>query len=394
MKQGIDELIQENSTAFYTFDVGELYRRIDYLKSHLPSDICLCYAVKANPFIIKEADRRIDKLEICSPGEARICNALGVSKKKMVISGVYKTPEFIESLAADESFDGVFTVESMHQFSLLSGLSEKYRRNIQLLIRLTNDSQFGVNESDIREIIINLKKHPFIHCCGIQYFSGTQKTSVKKLRREIEHLDALLIDLKDEYGFEAETLEYGTGFPVSYFENDEFDEDAYMEEFSQILAGMSFRTKIILEVGRSLAASCGRYYTHIVDIKTNKGMNYALVDGGMHHIVYYGQQMAMKRPKLTVVGKENDDNADSWAICGSLCSMNDIIAKQIPLPEIGIGDTICFENAGAYCMTEGISLFLSRDIPAVYLIHENGDVTCVREAFETSQLNTPKYERN
>lgn len=47
--------------------------------------------------------------------------------------------------------------------------------------------------------------------------------------------------------------------------------------------------------------------------------------------------------------------------------MNDIIAKQISLPDIEIGDVICFENTGAYCMTEGISLFLSRDIPSVYI---------------------------
>ena len=73
--------------------------------------------------------------------------------------------------------------------------------------------------------------------------------------------------------------------------------------------------------------------------------------------------------------------------------MNDIIAKQIPLPDIEIGDILCFENTGAYCMTEGISLFLSREIPAVYLIRENGEAVCVRPAYETSQLNLSEYGR-
>ena len=54
------------------------------------------------------------------------------------------------------------------------------------------------------------------------------------------------------------------------------------------------------------------------------------------------------------------------------------------------GLTICFENTGAYCMTEGISLFLSRDIPAVWLIREDGTRVCVRAPFETATLNTPK----
>ena len=71
--------------------------------------------------------------------------------------------------------------------------------------------------------------------------------------------------------------------------------------------------------------------------------------------------------------------------------MNDIVAKQIELPEIETGDIICFEKTGAYCMTEGISLFLSRDIPAVYLFDREYGYKCVRNAFETADLNMPKY---
>ena len=99
----------------------------------------------------------------------------------------------------------------------------------------------------------------------------------------------------------------------------------------------------------------------------------------------------MKHPFLSVCGKEDLPKTDVWNICGSLCSMNDIVAKQVPLPDIEIGNTICFENTGAYCMTEGISLFLSRELPEVYLKKENGEAVCVRKTFETSDLNTPDY---
>lgn len=73
--------------------------------------------------------------------------------------------------------------------------------------------------------------------------------------------------------------------------------------------------------------------------------------------------------------------------------MNDIMVKQAPLPEIKIGDVICFENTGAYCPTEGISLFLSRDIPAVYLKKEDSEIVRLRDSFETYSLNNPKDER-
>ena len=52
---------------------------------------------------------------------------------------------------------------------------------------------------------------------------------------------------------------------------------------------------------------------------------------------------------------------------------------------------LLFEKTGAYSMAEGIAMFLSRELPEVYLKKENGEVVCVRKTFETSDLNTPDY---
>ena len=381
----------EQNGAWYEFDLSRIRSRLEYLRSLLGNGIALAYAVKANTFIIQEMIPWVERFEICSPGESAICDHLGVPAEKTVISGVYKTPGFIEDIVANT--DGrIYTVESMTQFALLRQLSEKYRKTLTVLIRLTNDSQFGINESEILQIIANRADYAYLNIQGIQFFSGTQKTSLKKLARELRTLDTLLEKLETEYGYAAEELEYGPDFPVAYYQDEELDEQALISGFAELLEQMPHRPPhITLELGRSIAACCGRYFTHIVDKKTNKGQNYLLIDGGMHHIVYFGQYMGMKHPMLSVPGKECEPVADNWNICGSLCSMNDIVAKQVPLPEISIGDTLYFENAGAYCMTEGIALFLTREIPAVYLISADGHRFCVRESFETCTLNTPNY---
>lgn len=376
-------------TAWYEFDMRKIRNRIAYLRSLLGEDIALAYAVKANTFIIEDMIPWVERFEICSPGESYICDELGVAPEQTVISGVYKTPSFIEECVA-KTEGRTYTVESMTQFELLRELSEKYQKKMTLLLRLTNDSQFGINESEIREIIAKREAYPWLDFLGIQFFSGTQKTSLKKLARELRTLDALLDSLKEDYGYEARELEYGPGFPVAYYEGEQIDEEALIGGFAELLKELVSKPHITLELGRAIAACCGRYFTHVVDKKTNKGQNYLLVDGGMHHIVYFGQYMGMKHPVLSVVGKENEAIGESWNICGSLCSMNDILAKQVPLPEINIGDILCFENTGAYCMTEGISLFLTREIPAVYLIRSDGRKECVRKPFETAALNTPK----
>lgn len=382
----IQKLLKENNTAFYVFDDRKVKERLRLLRSYLPEQVDIAYAVKANPFLVKGMIPWVERFEICSPGESRICDGLGVPPEMTVISGVYKTPEFIEELVA-RTEGRIYTVESMTQFALLRSLSEKYGKTLSILIRLTNDSQFGINQEELESIIENRHSYLHLHILGIQYFSGTQKTSLKKLARELHHLDALLTVLREKYDYCAEELEYGTGFPVAYF-GEELEEETLLGGFGELLEQMTFRGKITLEIGRSIAACSGRYYTHIVDIKRNKGQNYLLVDGGMHHIVYFGQYMGMKHPALRVWGKEEQPGVECWNICGSLCSMNDIMAKQVELPEVQIGDVLCFENTGAYCMTEGNALFLSRDIPGVYVIGEDGQVIQARKPFETYVLNT------
>ena len=394
MNQALNRLLQENKTAFYVFDIGKLKARIAHLQAALPPEVVLCYAVKANTFITKELIDTIHRFEICSPGEAEICRAVGVPSENMVISGVYKTPEVMEAMVTDPSFHPIYTVESLEQYELFRRLAKTYGRTLPLLLRLTNGSQFGINKGDIEAIVARRGETPEVDILGIQFFSGTQKTSLKKLKREVGKLDDLLTLLEEKYGFAAQELEYGPGFPVNYFQSDELDEAELLSGFSELLHGMTHHPKVTLELGRSIAASCGTYYTHIVDLKRNQEQNYALVDGGMHHLVYFGQHMAMKQPFFHVCGKEDLPATDQWNICGSLCSMNDVMTKQSPLPDLALGDVLAFENAGAYCMTEGISLFLSRDIPAVYLLLENGTAVQVRKAFDTATLNQPNYGKD
>lgn len=390
----IEELIAINQKAFYTFDIAVLKERIRYIREHMPENISICYAVKANSFVVREIADDVERIEICSHGEANICRALKIESSKMVISGVSKSDGLIDELVSDPDFCGILTAESIYQYERIASAAEKCKRTVNILLRLTNDSQFGMDEEAIESVISQRYNNSYINILGIQYFSGTQKTSVKKLEREIKYLDQYLNHLRECYNYEAKELEYGTGFPVSYFESETLNEDALFAAFCEIIDNMSTKPKITIELGRSIAASCGNYYTHIVDIKKNKGQNYIIVDGGMHQIVYFGQQMAMKRPFMEVAGKCGQPAEEQWNICGSLCTMNDFIVKQMPLPSVQTGDVLCFHNTGAYCMTEGISLFLSRDIPAIYLIKENSEIICVRKSYETSDMNTPYYERN
>ena len=388
-KKRIEEYARHCGTPLYLFDADVLHTRIEYLKEHLAKRIELCYAIKANPFITAEAAKDCPRLEICSEGEYRICEELGLPPKSFVISGVNKNPDFIKELIASGTDIGVYTLESPEHFSLIESASREAGRRVTVMPRLTSGNQFGMDEADIENIIRNRSDYPQLDICGIQYFSGTQKTSLKKLRREIEYIDAFAEKLETEYGFACRELEFGPGFPVYYFEGETFDEDEFLSGVNGIIDEMRFGGKLTFELGRSIAASCGIYVTRVADVKRNRGENYLILDGGMHQITYYGQFMAMKHPKIEHLGSGGEE--ENWTLCGSLCSVNDLLVKQYPLCGPKKGDLLVFHEAGAYCMTEGISLFLSRDLPAVALL-KNGNLSLLRERYEDYRLNKPNYQ--
>ena len=165
----------------YLFDGETLNRRVEHLRKSLPSSVRLCYAVKANPFLAGELSGLVERLEICSPGELRICQRLGLPREKFVISGVYKEPGLMAQLIAQQGPSCLYTVESMAQFALLRQEAVAARKRIPLLLRLTSGNQFGITSQEIEGILSDTPTIPLWNC-GDQYFPYPE-TSLKRLKR-------------------------------------------------------------------------------------------------------------------------------------------------------------------------------------------------------------------
>ena len=378
-------IVKKYGTPLYIYNVDELIKRVEYLKNKI-KPASLVYAVKANTFIIKEIDEYVDKYEICSPGEFNICNELNIKPEKMVISGVNKDENFIDNLISNYDI-GRYTIESLEHFRILDKLSKKYNKKINVLIRLTSGNQFGVSEEDFIYVIEHYNKE-LMNICGIEFFSGTQKHSTKRIDREIDYVNEFIDLLKKDYDFEVSELEYGPGLPVTYYQGDEFDEEEYFKEVNSSLSKVNAKN-LLIESGRSVVATCGEYLTSIVDMKSNKNGNFVIVDGGINHLVYYGSTLAMKTPNFEMLKPSKKDKVN-YNIYGSLCTTNDVLIKNVDINELSIGDTFIFKKVGAYSSTEGISLFLSRDLPKIVL-YKNGTTILIRDIISTSGINCPVY---
>lgn len=372
-------------TPFYLFHTDILAEQVEKIRTALGRKVELCFAMKANPFVIKTLEPLVDFFEVCSPGEFSICERAKIKMEKLVFSGVHKNLKDIDYAVSQYGNQPIFTIESLSHWKIIKSCADKYHLPLRVLIRLTSGNQFGMDEDLIRDILSE-GPYEYVEIEGIQYFSGTQKKSAKKIQAELKMLDQFCLDLEQKFHFTVKKLEYGPGLPICYFEEENSEEYSMLSALYEGINNLEFQGRITLEMGRFLAASCGFYVTSIVDRKQNKGQNYCIADGGIHHLNYYGQLLAMKKPPILHLGQTKGE-PENWTVCGSLCTANDVLVKQYPFKNLQTGDQLVFKKTGAYSVTEGMSLFLSRDLPLILLYSSKESFFLARPCLHTDTLN-------
>ena len=381
------EKAAEFGTPLYVFHEEELKETTGRLQATLGRVAGLCYAMKANPFLVKIMEQLVDRIEVCSMGEFAICEEQKIAPEKILVSGVLKKPKKLNAVLDKYGNSCMYTAESLQQFGLLKNWSMEHRQEIFVFPRLTSGNQFGMDQKTIEKLIENRQEYPFLKIRGIHYFSGTQKRSVSKIQKELEKLDVFLGELKERYGFEPEELEYGPGLPVSYFDpSKEIGEEGLME-IVQTVEQMHFSGKITFEMGRAFAADCGYYLTEIMDVKSSDDKNYCITDGGIHHLNYDGQIRGMYEPPMEILAGERQGEEKNWTICGSLCTVNDIMVQKLALTEPKPGDILVFKRTGAYSSMEGMLLFLSHSLPKILLYNKEEGFRQIRKAYQTYKWN-------
>lgn len=378
-------------TPFYLFDTDALQDRVKKITELLEGRASLCFAMKANPFLIRSLRNLVDRFEICSPGEYHIFEKCDMYDQGMIYSGVYKDRKTLWEALEKHAHDSLFTVESERHLRYLDEWTAENKKQVQILLRLTSGNQFGMDEDVLLESVDKILQQKYVQFAGIHFFSGTQKRKSEQIRKELGQLAEVCDRIWERFGLKVPWLEYGPGFGVEYFKGTKKwgreEALAMLSDAADCVTELHFPGTVTFEMGRFLAAMCGSFVTKVREVKENQGTRYCLVDAGMHHLNYDGQVMAMKTPFCTPLFAREGEEEQNYCICGALCTANDILIRQYPLKGVRPGDLLVFERTGAYSMTEGMSLFLSRDLPAVVSY-------CKTEGFRVLRSRMPVYPLN
>jgi diaminopimelate decarboxylase len=363
-----EKIAEMHGTPTYIYDLETVSAKIQHLRQVLP-EANLLYAVKANPSgaVLRHLASHGVGAEVISLGELERAARAGIAKDKIILSGPRQDAELIER-ALELGISHV-SLDSVSQWQGWKRVDAKgvhfYPRVNPALDPKTHEhlatgaatSKFGMTVTEARQVADELSQRNQL--AGFHVHAGSQIT-------EASVYDNIFAALRPLYEtFSPKHLDIGGGFGVPGFPFEVFAE--------KVMAFARQHTlEVTIEPGRYLVAEAGVLLTKVLHIK-HGALKHVIADAGMSDLLrpaLYGATHPIRALKIT-------GHTHSVDVDGPLCENADRLGRNLMLPEVGAGDLLVVEQAGAYGHTMS-SNYASSLRPSEVTVH--GDtITLVRK---------------
>lgn len=391
------ELVARHGTPLFVYDAGVLEKKWSWLRRALPSNFSICYSVKANPLrsILQLFLGKDSGLEIASAGEFLQAIAAGCPPRRILFAGPGKTEAELEMVLRQGI--GEIHTESLLEIERISCISRRLNLPARIAVRVNplGDAQggamrmggkpapFGVDEEVLDQVLDRVVADPAISFRGIHLFTGTQIIDSEILLNQYRRGIEIAARVADRIKRPVQTLDFGGGFGVPYFEHErELDMEqlrcGLAELMAEVLQDPRFaETQFVVEPGRYLVAEAGIYVTRINDIKVSRGKKFLIVDGGMnHHLAASGNlgQTIKRNYPVAVLNRLREPAEETVDVVGPLCTPLDVLARNVLLPSAKVGDLFGVFQSGAYARAASPLGFLSHAAPPEVWVEHGQDV--------------------
>ena len=214
--------------------------------------------------------------------------------------------------------------------------------------------KFGCDPSMATDLLIQARDLGLVPY-GVSFHVGSQQKSVAVWNDALLMVKDIFDQLLNEQGIKLQMINLGGGFPARYLSKINPTKE-YAEAVKQYLVdsyGVDDMPEIILEPGRSLAASSGVLVSEVVLISRKSHddtTRWVYTDVGLFQGLIETLGEAIKYPVYTPK-METSTNAGRVVLAGPTCDSADIMYEETDyqLPEeLEIGDKIFWLTTGAY----------------------------------------------
>ena len=374
-------------TPFYAYDSTKITERVTHLRAHLPEEIHLHYAIKANPMpaVVEHLAGLVDGFDLASGGEMRVALKTSMSPEHISFAGPGKSEQEIhDAIAAGVTLN----LESETELERATRSGETQGIKPKVAVRVNPDfelkasgmkmgggpKQFGIDAERVPDVLKQIGERD-LDFQGFHIFSGSQNLKPEAIIEAQEKTFALAYRLAEAAPLPVKKLNIGGGFGIPYFPGEQpLDITPICDRLGELLIEKNKQlpeANVIIELGRYLIGEAGIYVCKVVDRKISREQVFLITNGGMHHHLAasgnFGQIIRKNYPVL-IGNKMGATETEVANIVGPLCTPLDILGDKMELPKADIDDFVVVLQSGAYGFTASPHLFLSQPAPVEILV--------------------------
>lgn len=383
------------NTPCFIFDETEFEKGIMGFRAALEtkfSKVCFGYSVKtcSLPFALTQAHRYGCKAEVVSHDEYRLARICGYEPLDIIYNGPMKSREtFIEAIAGG----ALVNLETKRELKWLTELPNGQEFNIGLRLNINishvspkdadgedDNSRFGFSdESDeFAEAISFISKKPYLRLAGLHI----HRTAHSRSPRFYENSVKYACEVIKKYNLHLDYLDIGGGF-FGIFPNKPTFAD-YAEAISRPLMESGMESlRIIIEPGNAFTASAFSFLSEVIDVKRVDAKTRFVTTNGTRNDI---DPFFHKTDYLNTIIRTSDQRKIEplQIVTGCTCLEYDRLFVLHNEKALEVGDTILYDNVGAYTMT--LSPQFIRLWPRVYARLKDGSFKLVRRESQPEDI--------
>lgn len=386
VNEKLKKLVRQKGTPAYIYERAAIKGAYAALRKHLPRDIEIFYAVKANPN--KAVVAFLGKLgagaDVASSGELEIALKSGIKPSLISFAGPGKTKE--DLVFAIRKKIAAISIESDAEALLVNELSKRMKRVTSVTVRINplagskqaglrmggGSQQFGIDEENVPEVVKIIKKCRNLVFSGVHMHTSSQILSEEVIADNIRYLLDFCIRLQNKFDVDIRHVNCGGGLGIPYYAGQKPLDNRKLgllikRAFEQTDAGRHLKqSRFIMEPGRYLVGEAGAYVTKVLYKKKSRGKTFLIVDGGMHQNLAAAGLLGegLRRNRIFgAITKKNTSRREIVTVAGCLCTPLDILARDIELPQCEPGDHLYITCSGAYGYSASPLGFLGHSLP-------------------------------
>ncbi len=341
-----ENLLKTHGAPLLLLDCDTLRGQYKKLAAALP-DVALYFAVKSSPnaMVLETLKQAGSNFDIATPGEIKLLEARSIPPQRTIHTHPIKRD--IDIRASMRYGCTTFVADNLTELEKFI----PYRERVGLLLRIAFSNadavadlskKFGLAIEDAPHFIAKAKALG-IRIKGLSFHVGSQSKNPDVHVAAIQSCAALLQDSRDSRGAPMSVLDIGGGFPIDY-EGRGIPIDAFCAPIRTALAALPKNIHVIAEPGRFIAAPAMTCVASVIGIAERNKKTWYYLDDGVYGS-FSGQ--VFDHARYPIFALKTGPTFPS-VLAGPTCDSIDIIAPDIDLPKLGVGDLIIAPLMGAY----------------------------------------------